>query len=171
MFTLYQDTATGSVQLYVKKDQLTKEYIYQSFSISGPTQFFLNQSMHRATFVFKVRKAFDKLEFSIVNTSFYYDENNPVSKTKDVDKPEAVFLAEKVAAEDSAGYLIAADAFFISEKMDPVKPVPFPGMPPGLTFSLGMLNPTKSKYHTIRSFPNNTDVVVDMAYDNPNAIV
>lgn len=63
LFTLYQDTATGSVQLYVKKNQLGKEFIYQSFSISGPTQFFLNQSMHRATFVFKVQKAFDKLEF------------------------------------------------------------------------------------------------------------
>jgi hypothetical protein len=171
MFTLYQDTTTGSVQLYVKKDQLGKEYIYQSFSISGPTQFFLNQSMHRATFVFKAEKAFDKVEFSRVNTSFYYDENNPVSKTKNVDKPEAVFLAEKVVAEDAEGYLIAADGFFISEKMDPVKPAAVPGMPPGLTFSLGMLNPAKSKYHTIRSFPNNTDVVVDMAYDNPNAFV
>lgn len=55
--------------------------------------------------------------------------------------------------------------------MDPVKPASFPGMPPGLSFSLGGLNPQKSKYHTIRSFPNNTDVVVDMAYDNPGAIV
>ncbi len=171
LFTLYQDTATGSVQLYVKKSQLGKEFIYQSFSISGPTQFFLNQSMHRATFVFKVQKSFDKLEFSRVNTSFYYDESNPVSKTKNVDKPEAVFLSEKYVSEDSAGYLIAADGFFISEKMDPVKPASFPGMPPGLSFSLGGLNPTKSKYHTIRSFPNNTDVVVDMAYDNPGAIV
>lgn len=39
LFTLYQDTATGSVQLFVKKDQLGKDFIYQSFSISGPTFF------------------------------------------------------------------------------------------------------------------------------------
>ena len=38
-------------------------------------------------------------------------------------------------------------------------------------FNLGGLNPTKSKYAEIRSFPNNTDVVVDLAYDNPNALV
>src|SRR5688500_10347674 len=47
LFTLYQDTATGSVQLYVKKNQLGKEYIYQSFSLSGPNTLYLNQSMHR----------------------------------------------------------------------------------------------------------------------------
>jgi hypothetical protein len=159
------------VQLYIKKSQLGKEYIYQSFSISGPTQFFLNQSMHRVTFVFKVQKAFDKLEFSRVNTAFYYDAQNPVSKTKDVDKPEAVFLSEKTAGEDSAGYLVQADGFFISEKMDAVRPANIPGMPMGMSFSLGGLNPMKSKYATIRSFPGNTDVVVDLAYDNPGAFI
>src|SRR5688572_20280899 len=63
LFTVYQDTATGGLQLYVKKDQLGKEYIYQSFSLNGPTSMFLNQSMHRANFVFKVQKSYDKLEF------------------------------------------------------------------------------------------------------------
>jgi Met-zincin/Domain of unknown function (DUF5117) len=171
LFVLYQDTVTGSMQLYVKKSQLEKEFIYQSFSISGPTQFFLNQSMHRSTFVFTMQKSFDKIEFSMLNTGLYYDKTNPISKTRNVDKPEAVFLSEKVVSEDSSGYLIAADGLFISEKMDPVKPPSFPGAPPGFSFNLGGLNLTKSKYHTIRSFPNNTDVVVDMAYDNPSAIV
>lgn len=171
LFTLYQDTVTGSVQLFVRKDQLGKEYIYQSFSISGPTSLFLNQSMHRATAVFKVQKAFDKLEFSRVNTAFWYDPSNAVSKTANVDKPEAVFLAEKVTAEDSDGYLISADGLFISEKMDPVKPNIPPGPLAAQIFNLGQLNPAKSKYHQVRSFPDNTDVVVDMAYDNPNAMV
>ena len=61
LFTLYQDTATGSVQMYIRKDQLDKEFIYESFSISGPTSLFLNQSMHRTNLVFKIKKAFDKL--------------------------------------------------------------------------------------------------------------
>ncbi len=127
--------------------------------------------MHRLTLVFKVQKAFDKLEFSRVNTAFWYDKNNQVSKTDGVDKPEAVFLAEKTVAEDSTGYLIAADGLFISEKLDPVKPVTPPGPFSSMIFNLGSLNPGKSKYHEVRSFPNNTDVVVDMAYDNPSATV
>ena len=170
LFTLYQDTATGSVQLFVKKDQLGKEYIYQSFSINGPTSLFLNQSMHRATLVFKVQKSFDKLEFFRVNTSFWYDPANAVSKTADVDKPEAVFLSEKIAGEDSSGYLINADGLFISEKLDPVKPNLGPSPFAAFTFNLGMLNTAKSKYHELRSFPDNTDVVVDMAYDNPSTL-
>ena len=172
LFTVFQDTANGSLQLYVKKSQLGKEYIYQSFSINGPTSMYLNQSMHRANFVFKVEKSFDRLEFSRVNTAFYYDPENPVSKTKNVDKPEAVFLVEKISGEDSAGYLVNADALFLSEKLDPVKPATPPGIFFGLPqFSLGALNPAKSKYQAVRSFPDNTDIVVDLAYDNPNAFV
>ncbi|TDH26859.1 DUF5117 domain-containing protein [Segetibacter sp. 3557_3] len=167
LFTVYQDTVTGSVQLYVKKDQLGKEYIYQSFSLNGPTTLFLNQSMHRSTAIFKVQKAFDKLEFSEVNTNFWYDKNNAVSKTAGIDVSDAVLLAEKLVAEDENGYLIAADGLFLSEKLDPVKPLAVPGMPPGATFTLGGLNPSKSKYYEVRSFPKNTDIMVDLAYDNP----
>ncbi len=66
-------------------------------------------------------KAFDKLEFHEINTRFYYDTNNAVSKTAGIDISEAVLLSEKFTAEDSAGYLISADALFLSEKLDPVK--------------------------------------------------
>ena len=171
LFSVYQDTATGALQLYVRKDQLGKEYIYQSFSINGPTSMYLNQSMHRANFAFKVEKAFDKLEFSRINTSFYYDPANPVSKTKDVDKPQAVILVEKIAAEDSAGYLINADGLFISEKLDPVKPSSPPSLFSMPRFTLGTLNTAKSKYHAVKTFPENTDIVVDLTYDNPNAYI
>lgn len=170
LFTLYQDTATGSLQMYIRKDQLDKEFIYQSFSINGPTSLFLHQSMHRATAVFKMKRAFDKIEFSQVNTGFFYDKNNPVSKTADVDKPEAVFYNDKFSIEDSLGYLVSVDQLFLSEKLDPVKPIIPPSPLAMFTFNLGGLNPTKSKYANIRSFPNNTDVVVDLSYDNPSTL-
>lgn len=170
LFTLYQDTVTGSIQMYVRKDQLNKEFIYQSFSINGPTSLFLHQSMHRSTAVFNIKRAYDKIEFAVVNTGFFYDRDNPVSKTADVDKPEAIFYNDKFSIEDSLGYLINADALFLSEKLDPVKPVFAPSPLTAFLFNLGGLNPTKSKYANIRSFPNNTDVVVDLSYDNPNTI-
>ncbi len=166
LFTLYQDTATGSLQIYVKKSQLGKEFIYQSFSMGGPTSLFLNQNMIRTTWIFQIRKEFDKLEFSQVNTNFWYDSTNAVSKAANVDVPEAVFYSDKPAAEDENGYLIAGDPLFLSEKLDPVKPSSTPGLPPTLVFNLGSLNSAKSKYDKIRSYPDNTDVVVDLAYDN-----
>src|SRR5436190_2594514 len=167
LFTLYQDTANGSVQIYVKKNQLGKEYIYQSFSMGGPTSLFLNQNMIRETWVFKIQKAFDKIEFSQVNNSFYYDKNNAVSKAANVDVTGAVFYSDKVAAEDSSGYLVSGDGLFLSEKLDPIRPLIPPTIPPGTFFNLGTLNSAKSKYDKVRSFPNNTDVIVELAYDNP----
>jgi len=122
LFTVYQDTATGSVQMYVKKNQLGKEYIYQSFSMGGPTSLFLHQNMIRTTWIFRVKKNFDKLEFSQVNTNFWYDQNNAVSKAANVDVTEAVFYSAKIDGEDSTGFIVAGDALFLSEKLDPVKP-------------------------------------------------
>lgn len=170
LFTLYQDTATGSVQMYIRKDQLDKEFIYQSFSLNGPTSLFLNQSMHRTNFAFKMQKVWDKIEFHVVNTDFYYDPKNEISKTANVDKSEAVFYVDKFSIEDSTGFLVSADGMFLSEKMDAIKPASFPGFSSPFQFGLGGLNPTKTKYNQIRSFSSNTDVIVDMAYDNPNAI-
>ena len=168
LFTLYQDTAVGNVQMYIRKDQLGKEFIYESFSISGPTTLFLNQSMHRSNLVFKIKKAFDKIEFEIVNTGLFYDKNNPVSKSANVDKPEAIFFSDKFILEDSLGYLVNADGLFLSEKLDPVKPNFPPGPASANIFNLGNLNLAKSKYAHLRSFNDNTDVVVDLSYDNPN---
>lgn len=167
LFTLYQDTANGSVQLFIKKEQLGKDFIYQSFSLAGPTSLGLNQSMHRANLTFTMRKALDKLEFAIQNTNFYFDPANAVSKSANVDHLDAVFLAEKIVVEDSLGYLIAADGLFIGDKLDPVKPLLPPTLPPGAIFNLGNLVTAKSKYDQIRSYPDNTDVVVELAYDNP----
>src|SRR5258706_16158327 len=81
LFTIYQDTATGSVQLYVEKKQVNKEYIYHSFSLNGPTSLFLNQNMHRINLAFRIQKSFDKIEFARLNTNFYYDKDNAISKT------------------------------------------------------------------------------------------
>lgn len=167
LFTVYQDTVTGSVQLYIKKNQLGKEFIYQSTSLNGPTSLFLHRNMHRSNLAFRVNKVYDKMEFAIVNNNFYYDKNNAIAKTAGADVAESIFLSEKVASEDDNGYLIAADGLFLSEKLDPVKPLASPGIPPGVVFNLGGLNPMKSKYNSIKSYPQNTNILVDLAYDNP----
>lgn len=167
LFTLYQDTANGSVQLYIRKDQIGQPLIYQSFSMSGPTSLYLNQNMIRNTWLFTIEKARDRIEFVQQNTSFYYDPNNAVSQAANVDVAPSIFFMEKVTAEDDNGYLISVDGLFISDKLDPVKPLMSPGTPPGAVFNLGNLNTGKSKYEAIRSFTGNTDVVVSLAYDNP----
>ncbi|MFB2119431.1 zinc-dependent metalloprotease [Parapedobacter sp. 2B3] len=167
LFTLYRDTADAGLQLYVTKEQLDKDFIYQSFSMGGPTALYLNENMIRDTWLFSIRKNQDKIEFLRKNTAFYYDPANPVSKAANADVAETIFHSEKIAASDSAGYLIPIDGLFISNKLDAVKPIMPPGIPPTAVFNLGNLNTGKSSYDTVRSFPKNTDVVVRLTYDNP----
>lgn len=166
LFTVYQDTASGSVQLFIKKNQVGNEFIYQSFSMGGPPSLFLNQNMLRETWIFNIRKSFNKIEFMRGNAGFYYDPANAVSKAANVDVSESMFFSEKIVAENAEGYLIAADGLFLSERLDPVKPFLPPTLPPGSVFTLGTLNTAKSGYIKVRSFPNNTDVVVSLSYDN-----
>lgn len=170
LLILYQDTITGSVQFYITKKQLSKEFIYQSFSMGGPPELFLNQNMLRETWIFSLRKTFDKIQFVRQNTNFYYDPANAISKSANVDVSEAVFYSEKIVAEDADGFLISADGLYLSEKLDAIKPNLPPGLPPGVVFNLGNLNVAKSNYLTLRSFPNNTDVIVSLAYENPAPI-
>jgi len=170
LFTLYQDTASGSLQLYIKKDQLDKEFIYQSFSMGGPPSLGLNQSMERETWVFKIRKTFNRLDFLRCNTKYYYDSASALSKAANVDVSDAVFYSVKLGSEDSVGYLVSADGLFISEKLDPVKPVFPPNIPPTAVFNLGSFTADKSGYEKIQSFPSNTDVTVSLAYDNPSPL-
>jgi hypothetical protein len=167
LFTLYQDTSSGSLQIYIRKDQLNKEFIYQSFSMGGPGSLFLNQNMLRETWVFLVKKAYNRLDFVRCNTNFYYDPANAISKAANVDVSDAVFYADKIIAEDSAGFIVKADGLFLSDKLDPVKPNVPPSIPAGSYFNVGSLVSDKSGYEKIRSFPNNTDVIVSLAYDNP----
>ncbi len=173
LFTLYQDTLTGSIILYVKKSQLTEqniaapEFIYQSFSMGGPASLFLNQNMIRETWVFSIRKKFEKLEFLRANTNFYFDPESKLSKAANVDVADAVFFSDKIAFKDSAGYYINADGLFLSDKLDRIKPNFPPSVPPTAYFNLGQLTPAKSTYRKVRSFPGNTDVVVELSYDNP----
>lgn len=167
LFTIYLDTANANTQIFVSKAQLGKKYIYQSFSENGPASLGLNKGTYRDNAVICIKKYYDRLEFQRLNTNFYYDPSNPVSKAAEVNQPEAIFLSEKIVAEDSTGYLISGDGLFMGEKLDMIKPIFPPGIPPGMVFNLGSLNSSKSQLVKVRSYPLNTDIIVDLAYDNP----
>jgi len=168
LFTFYQDTLSGSLHIYLKKEQLKKEFLYQSFSMGGPAELFLNQNMLRETWLFSIRKNFDRLFWVRSNTNFYFDKNHPISRAANVDVPETVFFSEKIVAEDSLGYLMNVDNLFLSERLDPVKPFVPATMPATSYLNLGTLNKDKSEYLKLRSFPLNSDIIVNLSYENPN---
>jgi len=169
LFTIYQDTTNGALQLLIRKDQVGKEYIYFSVTDEGA----LPAGQFRGAFgpnnVFAVRKTFNKIEFVTQNTSFYFNPASPLSRAADANVSPGVLASIEIAATDSAtgDYLIKADDLFLTETLRQVKPTPNPGARPGASFQLGSLSKSKTHVVSVKSYPLNTDVVVDYVFENP----
>lgn len=168
LFTIYQDTVTGALQMLVKKDQVGKEFIYFSVTDEGA----LPAGSFRGAFgpnnIFAVRKNFNKLEFVTQNTSFYFNPASALSRAADANVSEGMVASIEIASTDSAtgAYLIKADDLFLTEALRQVKPTPRPNTPPG-TFTLGNLSKSKTHIVSVKSYPLNTDIVVQYVYENP----
>lgn len=170
LFTIYQDTTDGSTKLAVREDQLDKEFIYFGLSQDGVLEAGHFRGAFRDNKVFKIRKYFDRIEFVVQNTRYHFDEESPLSRASSANISEAVLLSEKIVAEDKENgmLMINGDPLFLSENLNQIKPSPNPAQKPG-SFSLGSLSSDKSKYTNIRSYPENTDVIVEYVYDSPHS--
>ena len=166
LFNLYQDSTTGKLYIEITEDKLGKEFIYFAQSMNGVIDAGYLKGGYRDEKIFKIEKYFDRLDFIIQNTDYYFDPDNALSKSKNSNINQPLFLSEKILAKTGKTYLIDADNLFFGENITQVKPTfePTPGSKP---FVLGSLNRTKSRYLRIKNFPANTDVAVSYVYDNP----
>jgi hypothetical protein len=171
LFTIYQDTATGSTQIGVRKDQLGKEFIYNAIVDEGvsPPAFWGGRTELRLP----VNRRFNKIEFVIRNTSFYFDPASPLRRAAEANISPSVIAAVEIAGEDttSGEILIKSDDLFLAEAFRQVKPTPDPNARPGPSFQLGTLSKTKTRITSIRSYPLNSDVIVEYVYEYPAPVV
>lgn len=167
LFTLYQDTASGSVFMHIKKNQLNKEYIYFSYIENGVTNTGHNRGTFRDNKIFKINKYFNQIEFITQNTAYYFDPKHALAKSADANISNAVMASEKIIAqnEDGTEFLIEADNLFLSESLYQIKPGG--SMLGSLGFGLGNLSKAKTHYHQIKNYPENSDIIVKYVYDNP----
>ncbi|WP_298497799.1 zinc-dependent metalloprotease [uncultured Algibacter sp.] len=172
LFTVYQDTITGTIQMVISEDQLNKEYIYFSQISDGVMDAGrINRGSYRGSKVFKVEKFFDKIEFITQNTSFYFDPNNPISKSKDANISNGNMASLKIEAHDKDNglYLIKADNLFLKETFTQIKPANRPGTSP-TAFKLGSLNKDKTKIINIKSYPENLNLETEYVYSSPSVL-
>ncbi|MCC6818238.1 MAG: zinc-dependent metalloprotease [Bacteroidia bacterium] len=169
LFTLFQDTTTGSMMLLIKREQINKEFIYFSYIENGNTTTGHNKGTFRDNKVFQIKRYFNQIEFITQNTSFYFDPSNAISKSANSNIANAVMSSEVILASDESKgeYLINADNLFLSEVLYQIKRMSM--MPPMMNgaFNLGGLNKAKTHYETIKSYPENTDIIVRYVYDDP----
>src|SRR5690606_38776234 len=171
LFTIYQDTVNASTQIVISEDQIGKEFIYFSQIADGVTDVGRNRGSYRGSKVFKIKKYFDRIEFETQNTSFYFDPNNPLSKSKDANISHSILASLKIETHDEKNglYLLKADDLFQKETFLQVKPPRYPNQPP-TAFSLGNLYKDKTKIADIRNYPENTDVLTEFVYSQPSVL-
>lgn len=171
LFTMYEDTITGSLHMIVKDDQLGKDYIYFSQVSNGSTDAGLYRGNYGGSKIFKINKHFNKLEFEGQNTSFYFDPNNAISRSKDANVTNGKMASLKIEAHDkeTGEYLIKADGIFMKETLRQLKRPRFPGQSP-FAFSLGNLDKNKTVVKAIKNYEDNTNLEVEYVYSKSSTI-
>ncbi|MDL5046309.1 hypothetical protein QQ054_09710 [Oscillatoria amoena NRMC-F 0135] len=159
--------------MVVKKAQLGKEFIYFNYAENGLVLTGHFRGAYRDNEVFSLRKVYDRIEFVKENTGFYFDSTNAISKSATANISPSILLSEKIVAEDTAKgeYLLEADAIFLTEGLSKIKPTQLPTPMSAFMFNMGGLSKTKTKYSSIRNYPENTDIVVDYVFDNPSPVI
>ncbi len=172
LFTIYQDTTTGALQMLISEDQIGKEYIYFSQIADGVLDAGrMNRGSYRGSKVFKVEKYFDKIEFVAQNTSFYFDPDNPISKSESANISNGNMASVKIEASDikKGLYLIKANDLFLKETFSQIKPASRPGGSP-LSFKLGRIDKQKTKVNSIKNYPENTNLKIEYVFSNPSVL-
>ncbi|WP_308992528.1 zinc-dependent metalloprotease [Mariniflexile litorale] len=172
LFPIYQDTITGSLQMIISDNQLDQEFIYFSQISNGVLDAGrMNRGAYMGSKVFKIEKYFDKIEFVIQNTSFYFDPKNPLSKSKDANISNGTIASITIAAQDKSKglFLIKADDLFLGETLAQIKKPSKPGESP-TAFKLGGLNKDKTKINSIKNYDENTNLEVEYVYSSPSVL-
>ncbi|WND02448.1 zinc-dependent metalloprotease [Temperatibacter marinus] len=167
-FKLYEDPKTGKLKMEISKDHLGKEFIYNSVISNGVVEGGHFTGQYRANAVMKFVKVRDTIELHTVNTSFHFDKDQAIARAEKANRSDALSKILKIEAKskDKKAFLVDATAIFKGEGLDPIKRLGGPRPRPG-QFTLGKMNPKKSKINFAKSFKDNTAVKVDYVYSTP----
>lgn len=161
LFNLHRDRENGTVYLFVRKDQMEKEFIYFTHTVEGVLAAGHNRGQFHDETVFVMKRSYDKVEFVKQNTAFYFDPLHPLARAAQANTSHAVMAVEAVVAENTEGVLLNAGNLFLKETLLQVKPGG------GEKAFLGKLSETKTKFTKLKSYPKNTLCSVEYVFDNP----
>ena len=88
-----------------------------------------------------------------------------LSKGSNTNINTPIIISEKIIAKNDSKtkFLISADNIFLNESFQQIKS----SYPPGYKgLKLGNLSKAKTRYHKIRNYPENTDVIVNYTYES-----
>jgi len=165
LFKIYQSKKDGKSYIEIDTSHLNKEFIYFSYIENGVTDARAVKGSYRGSKIIKISKFYNKIDFTINNTKYYFDEDSPLSKVSKTNINTPLIISEEIIAksDDKTKFLINADNIFLNESFQQIKSS-YPGGYKG--FKLGNLSKSKTRYDKIRNYPENTDIVVNYFYES-----
>ena len=93
--------------MLITEDQLNKDFIYFSQIADGVTEAGSFRGAYGADVVFQIHKYYNKLEFVAPNTNFYFDQDNPLSKSQEANTSHAIISSHKILADEDGSYPVS----------------------------------------------------------------
>ncbi|MCC5994807.1 MAG: zinc-dependent metalloprotease [Oceanicaulis sp.] len=184
LFPLYRDTENGDLFMEISADLLGEEIIYFTYTENGAPRVGHFRGQFRANRILTFEHRFGKIEIEALNTRFSMDPDNALSRAAEANITRALLAVVDVVALTPAGeaveaeegaegeaaaparYLINAGRLLQSEDMHQIKPIPPTGPAAQNMFQLGRLDSGRTRVLEARSYPLNTDVVVEYVFTN-----
>ena len=164
LFKLYRDSTSGALKMVITKDQINQQFIHWYYIENGATEAGTFKGQFRGTRILEIEKYYDKINFVRVNTSSYFDPENPMSRAADANISRSMLHSTKISAgsEEEGQYLIDADGLFLKDVLGAVDFTYFRKSPNA--FKLGSINKDKTQYRKIKNYEENTNVTVEYVY-------
>ena len=165
LFNIYQNKKNGKSFIEIDTSHLDQEFIYFSYFENGVTDAFSVKGRYRGSKILKISKFYNKIDITVHNTKYYFDDENPLSKGSNSNINTPLIISEEIIAksDDKTRFLINADNIFLNESLQQIRSS-YSGAYRG--FRLGNLSKSKTRYKKIRNYPENTDVVVNYFYES-----
>ncbi|MCF6264311.1 MAG: zinc-dependent metalloprotease [Xanthomonadales bacterium] len=168
----YQDPKTGEMLLSLSEDEFDKPMIYFVHTVNGVLEAGHFKGAFKETKLLEFRKRFNRIEIISKTPRYVFGEEQAINRSRGTNISAAVLASMEIKAfdEQSGQYVVEVDPVFLSESLHRVSPYPKPATPdkppPPPEFTVGKLSKEKTKYLQIKSYPKNSDVIVEYVFDN-----
>jgi len=166
LFDLYRDTQSGELYMQISTEQFNKEYIHFTYTENGVIEVGHHRGSYRGSRILSFKRRYNQIDVVQHNTNYYFDPKNEVSKAANANISASILASEKIVALDTSGaILVSADALFLTDKLHEINAG---SRGPKKGFKLGRISKDKTHYEQVKNYPENTDFIVNYAFDNPS---
>ena len=99
LFTIYQDKNNGKSYIEIDTSHLGNEFIHFSYIENGVMDAWAFKGNYRGSKIIEINKFYDKIEFTVKNTKYYFDDTNPLSKASHTNINSPIVVSEKITAK------------------------------------------------------------------------